>query len=41
MLRVRCVFDTSERTVMTSWGEGTEDEMCLATIYTIDGPYEP
>ncbi len=40
-LRVRCVYDTSKRTTLTSWGEGTADEMCLATIYTIDGPYTP
>jgi hypothetical protein len=40
-LRVRCVFDTRKRTTMTNWGEGTSDEMCLATIYTIDGPYTP
>jgi Copper type II ascorbate-dependent monooxygenase, C-terminal domain len=40
-LRVRCVYDTRKRTTPTSWGEGTSDEMCLATIYTIDGPYTP
>jgi hypothetical protein len=36
-LRVRCVYDTTSRDALTSWGEGTGDEMCLATFYTIDG----
>ena len=35
-LRVRCTFSTLERTTTTTWGEGTEDEMCLATLYTIE-----
>jgi hypothetical protein len=35
-LRVRCTFSTLERDTATTWGEGTEDEMCLATLYTIE-----
>ncbi|MDD9947467.1 MAG: hypothetical protein OXU20_40885 [Myxococcales bacterium] len=38
-LRVRCVFDTTDREEVTVWGDKTSDEMCLATLYTYDnGP---
>jgi hypothetical protein len=33
-LRVRCEFNTMSKTEETVWGEGTDDEMCLATLYT-------
>lgn len=40
-MRVSCTYDTSSRTTPTAWGEGTQDEMCLATVYTVDGDYQP
>lgn len=32
-LDVRCHFDTSTKTEVTTWGEGTSDEMCLVYGY--------
>jgi hypothetical protein len=32
-LRIACTYDTTSRTTATMWGEGTEDEMCLAFAY--------
>ena len=32
-LRITCTHDTSDLTEPVSWGEGTEDEMCLAFLY--------
>jgi hypothetical protein len=32
-LRISCTHDTSSRMTTTTWGEGTEDEMCLAFLY--------
>ncbi len=32
-LAVRCSFDTSTRNELTTWGEATTDEMCLAYAY--------
>jgi hypothetical protein len=32
-LRVTCRYDTSDDTTTIGWGEGTEDEMCLAYLY--------
>jgi mono/diheme cytochrome c family protein len=32
-VRISCTYDTSSRTTPVMWGEGTEDEMCLAFIY--------
>lgn len=32
-VRITCGYDTSHRTEMVTWGEGTEDEMCLAGFY--------
>lgn len=32
-VRIRCVYDTRGRTETVRWGEGTEDEMCLAFLY--------
>jgi len=32
-LRITCTHDTTSRTQTTTWGEGTEDEMCLAFAY--------
>ena len=37
MLRIECVHDTTTRGTPTMWGEGTDDEMCLAFIYV--SPY--
>lgn len=30
---ITCTFDTRSRDTMTTFGEGTEDEMCLAFVY--------
>jgi hypothetical protein len=32
-LNVRCQFDTSSKNEVTTWGEGTDDEMCLVYAY--------
>ncbi len=32
-IRTACVFDTSGDTVPVTWGEGTDDEMCLTYFY--------
>jgi hypothetical protein len=33
LFRISCTYDTRGRTTETVWGEGTEDEMCLAGFY--------
>ena len=33
MLRIACTHDTTSRGEPTTWGEGTNDEMCLAFLY--------
>jgi hypothetical protein len=40
-LDIRCTYSTIGRTTTTTWGEGTEDEMCLATLYTIESESYP
>ena len=32
-LRISCTYDTTARTATTTFGEGTNDEMCLAFVY--------
>jgi hypothetical protein len=32
-IRITCGYDTRERSDVTRWGEGTEDEMCLSYFY--------
>jgi hypothetical protein len=32
MLSLRCAYDTSSREQTTFWGEGTQDEMCIAGL---------
>jgi len=32
-IRITCGFDTTSRTQPVRWGEGTQDEMCLAGLY--------
>jgi hypothetical protein len=32
-LSIRCGFDTSTRSEVTTWGEGTRDEMCISYFY--------
>lgn len=32
-VRITCGFDTTSRNTTTTWGEGTEDEMCIAFFY--------
>ena len=34
-LNMRCNYDSSDRTEATYWGDGTGDEMCLITMYTV------
>lgn len=34
-LRITCTYDTSSRTEAVSWGEGTQDEMCLSFFYVV------
>lgn len=35
-INIRCTYNSMTKTENTTWGEGTEDEMCLATLYTIE-----
>jgi hypothetical protein len=37
MLRITCTHDTSKDGQPITWGEGTDDEMCLAFLYV--SPY--
>ncbi len=37
MLRITCTHDTSAEGQPITWGEGTDDEMCLAFLYV--SPY--
>ena len=30
---IRCGYDTSQRSEVVTWGEGTMDEMCLSYLY--------
>jgi hypothetical protein len=34
-LFMSCSFDSSDRDETTYWGDGTSDEMCLVTMYTV------
>ncbi len=36
-VKITCGYDTSTRDSMTRWGDGTEDEMCLAYLYVTVG----
>ncbi|MCB9760346.1 MAG: hypothetical protein H6739_10960 [Alphaproteobacteria bacterium] len=37
-IRLSCTYDSSDRDTNTRWGDGTSDEMCLATLMvTYDG----
>lgn len=38
MARISCTWDTSSADGVTRWGDGTEDEMCLALFYMTDLP---
>jgi hypothetical protein len=31
--RITCTYDTRSRAGVTKWGEGTDDEMCIAGFY--------
>lgn len=33
VMRITCTWDTSSRDTTVTWGEGTQDEMCLAFVY--------
>ena len=33
MLEPNCVFDSTGQTSTNHWGDGTEDEMCLITVF--------
>ena len=32
-LEIECVFDSSDVSYTTYWGDGTNDEMCLMTVF--------
>jgi hypothetical protein len=32
-VRITCTWDTSSRDSAVTWGESTQDEMCLAYLY--------
>ncbi|HVH43091.1 MAG TPA: hypothetical protein VM925_12140 [Labilithrix sp.] len=34
LLKITCTYDTSGSDKTTTWGSGTDDEMCIAFIYT-------
>jgi hypothetical protein len=36
ILRITCTYDTLDRDTMTTWGQGTKDEMCIAFFYMTD-----
>lgn len=36
-MRITCTYDTIGRDQMTTWGQGTQDEMCIAFFYMTDG----
>ena len=33
-LEIECVFDASDINTTTYWGDGTNDEMCLMTVFS-------
>jgi hypothetical protein len=35
-VRITCRYDTMDRDAPVTWGEGTEDEMCISFMYVID-----
>jgi hypothetical protein len=35
-LHVTCTYDTWDRTTVTHWGSGTQDEMCIAFFYVTE-----
>lgn len=38
VVRLSCNYDTQGQTDVTTWGEGTEDEMCVMILYLTLGP---
>jgi hypothetical protein len=38
MLRISCTWDTRDADEVTTWGDGTDDEMCLALFYVTGLP---
>ena len=34
-VNLTCTYDTTTRTATVTWGEGTDDEMCLAGFYIV------
>lgn len=34
-LRITCEFDTTDATAPVTWGDGTDDEMCLASVFAV------
>ncbi|WP_434428065.1 hypothetical protein [Nannocystis pusilla] len=36
LLTLRCSYDTRSRDEVTRWGEGTQDEMCVAGLLVVD-----
>ena len=35
LLRMHCTYDSSDKTEYTYWGEGTDEEMCLAVVFSV------
>ncbi|MDC0716462.1 monooxygenase [Nannocystis bainbridge] len=40
-LQIDCTYDTTGRTMTTSWGYGTADEMCIGFFYVTEGLADP
>lgn len=36
-VEVTCVYDATDQGTTVRWADGTNDEMCLATFYTVAG----
>ena len=36
--RISCTYNTMERDTVTNWGDGTQDEMCIAFVYVTATP---
>ena len=36
LLKVTCGYDTTSRSEIVTWGESTDDEMCIGYVYTTD-----
>ncbi len=39
VLRTSCTYDTTGSTEFVTWGDGTDDEMCVMALYVTEGTY--